>query len=53
MSVDDDHGLLDDAASANDDGPGECKYGRFRMHDRTGADGDVALEVDVLADHGL
>lgn len=50
-TVDDDDCLLDDAASTDNDGPGECKDGRFRVNDGARANGDIALEVHVLTDH--
>jgi hypothetical protein len=52
-SVDDDGTLFDDTVGADDDGASKSKDGRLGMDDRAWSDGDVALEIDVLADDRL
>lgn len=47
-TVDNDSGLFDDAARANDDRPSKSKDGSLGMNDRTWSDGDVAFEIDIL-----
>lgn len=50
-AVDDNDRFLDDATSADNDGPDECEDGCLRVNDRAGADSNIAFEVHVLADH--
>jgi hypothetical protein len=52
-AVHDDRALLDDAVRANDDRACDREDGRLWVYDGAGPDGDVALELDVLADDGL
>lgn len=52
-TVDDDGGLFDDAARADDDGPSESKDGSLGMNDGAWSDGDIAFEIDILTDDRL
>lgn len=49
-TVDNDSGLFDDAARADDDRPSESKDGSLGMNDRAWSDGDIAFEIDILTD---
>lgn len=53
LPVDEDDPLLDNAASADNDWPGDGKDGRFGVNYGACANGDVALEFDVLTDDGF
>lgn len=53
LPIDENDAFFDDAASADDDGTGDGKDGRLGMNYGTCADGNVTLELDILAHDGF